>query len=355
MTLFAVVLGTRPELIKMIGVIKELEKANKSFFLISTNQQADLLNQTAQSLGISFNYTLKSRGKNADMLDFASSAIRELKTVIEDLNPSKILVHGDTMSTFIGAMCGFFLNIPISHIEAGLRTKDLANPWPEEGIRRMVDSISTQLFCPTFEDESNILLDINQEVFITGNTGVDSALMYGNHIDINSRFNLVPRIVLVTLHRRESQKDYLKVMLEEILKLSKYGQWEFELIVHPNPRVVDAIQNHIQVKDSNISVIKPLGFVEMMEKLGKVWACVTDSGGLALDCVSLGIPVGIVRDATEESAILSKGNAKLIGRVAGGIENFLNEIACLETYLDYCRNSNPLGDGKASERIVREL
>ena len=349
----AIVVGTRPELIKVYSVVKELERLKANFVLISTGQQEELLSQTAQSLKIEFDYWMKSRSSNADLLDFFGASVIELSLILKKISPSRVVVHGDTTSTLIGATCAYLLRIQLSHIESGLRTKNLQNPWPEEGIRRMVDAISDQLFTPTLEDLDNLKLDSNQKAFLTGNTGVDLALKFGERVLPQVRFEYRPRILLVTLHRRESHNLQIQSMLEELVDMSYVEDLKIEVVLHPNPVVTKTIEELLSNK--NVLILQPLGFLEMMTKLRSVWSCVTDSGGLALECISLGIPVGILRDFTEESEVLEAGSAKLIGRSRGAIKNFIQEISEFSNFYRYSNSQNPLGDGLAWSRIVPEL
>ena len=345
-----ILIGTRPELIKMHSVLSFLKQDNTQYLLVATGQQKDLLHQTAESLNVKIDIDLELMKAQQHISEFVSAGIVEVTKLILKYRPEKIVVHGDTSTTFIGAVAGYLNQIPVAHVEAGTRTGNLKQPWPEEGYRRMVDAISMELFAPTEEDFKNLTLDKFQEAYLTGNTGVDIAIEFGAKVRPIERFNFSPKRIVVTLHRRESHEGYLKDLLTQLAyEAIQHSEIEFYFILHPNPKVVKEVNDVL--KDSKVTVLAPLDFHGLMNLLSSAWLCLTDSGGLALECVSLGLPVGILREEVEENSIITNGNAVLFGRSNQAISEALKYFTNETSYLECATKLNPLGDGNAGVRI----
>jgi UDP-N-acetylglucosamine 2-epimerase (non-hydrolysing) len=345
-----VLIGTRPELIKMHSVLSFLKQGNIQYLLVSTGQQKDLLHQTAVALNVKIDVDLDLMKPQQHISEFVSTGIIEVTSLIMKFRPEKIVVHGDTSTTFIGAVAGYLNQIPVAHVEAGTRTGNLKQPWPEEGYRRMVDAISMELFAPTQEDLKNLSIDKFQEAYLTGNTGVDIAIEFGQKVPPIERFNFSPKKIVITLHRRESHEGYLKELLTQIAyEAIQHNEIDFYFILHPNPKVLAEVSHAL--KDSKVTVLEPLDFYGLMNLLSSAWLCLTDSGGLALECVSLGLPVGILREEVEENSIITNGNAVLFGRGHQAISEALRHFKDKTSYLECANKSNPLGDGNSGARI----
>jgi UDP-N-acetylglucosamine 2-epimerase (non-hydrolysing) len=349
--MISILLGTRPELIKMYSIIEVLKKNGIQFELITTGQQQELFHQTATDLTIDVSHDFELMDKGENLFSFFSKGVQEYSKYLGQNEIELVVVHGDTSTTMIGAISAYLNGIPIAHIEAGARTGNLKSPWPEEGYRRSVDAISNLLFAPTMDDFNNLLVDDTQRKYLTGNTGVDSARIFGMKVDPEKRFSMGKRNILVTLHRRESLDNHLNTLLKELKDVSDlHPDMCFHFIRHPNPKVMESIQSTLT--NSSVIIQEPMGYKELMNFLGEVWICLTDSGGLSLECVSLNIPVGILRDDTEEKSIIDSGSAILLGRELGAIKRGVDFFSNEENYFRCAKAFNPLGDGHSAEKIV---
>lgn len=350
---FCVVLGTRPEFIKMYTVLDALRNSKYKICVISTGQQRDLVRQTLKDLDIRIDLDLNLMTENQSIPTFVSKAIESLNKVIGELNPKAVIVHGDTATTLAGSLASFFLGIPVFHVESGCRSENLEAPWPEEGIRRMTDSISSLLFAGTEQDFQNIQIQRDQIKYKTGNTGVDTVHKIVNEFQKSKFAEKKGKKILVSIHRRESLEIFLPNILSGLKFAShKYPNLEFNFICHPNPSVIKYSREFLT--ESRVELLNPLNFKDLIKTLSQTWLCLTDSGGLTLDAVSTGVRVGILRDDFEQPNLLESNHIKLIGRdsnsIPNAIEYFLNqsdeENGTFTTYF---------GEGNATKSIIKYI
>ena len=361
-----IIVGTRPELIKMAPLIEQLTKISTSgsiaFDLISSGQQRDLLQDALKSFKIEFNINLNLMSNDQTSFDFLSLAMLEFNRIFTDKRYTMIIVHGDTATATAAAIAAHHQRIPISHVEAGLRSGDLWAPWPEESNRRIIDSISSLHFAPTTTALQVLISEGHQETsHVTGNTVVDAVKLTLKRINsgqlapddklVELVESMNNSIVLITLHRRENFGVPLESILEKIATLAQMDV-SFILPVHPNPNV-----NKIVIKKlsniSNIKLISPLNYTDMIYLQSKVKLIITDSGGLQEEGPALGIPVLVTRDKTERVEAVAAGSVKLVGSHGDTlIQDFEDLWLHEQSYLKMAGSANPYGDGTASAKII---
>ena len=342
--------GTRPEIIKLFPVIKELEKTDNEVILISTGQHSDLLRQTLDVLDIVPDYDFSVSLPNQSLPYVVSSVLASIEKALVKEKPDLLAVQGDTGSALAAALGGFYCNVPVAHVEAGLRTFDMTQPFPEEANRQMIDAISSLLFAPTDEAASN-LGEVQGKVFVTGNTEIDALFFALDHCEPQKRFLCDEDIVLVTAHRRENFGHKMKQIAEAIEMLGKWHNGIKILVtVHPNLNVVKALS---KIKGQKIEVLAPLDYVSFTHLLARSKIVLTDSGGLQEAAAALGIPALVLRDKTERVEGIATGAAKLVGTGVNSIVD--NTVRLLEDkalYEKMAKSENPYGDGNAAKKIV---
>jgi UDP-N-acetylglucosamine 2-epimerase len=343
-------LGTRPEIIKTYSTMFALQEMKTEFEIVLSNQQPELARQTLQDLNIRDFVTLE-RVVNRSPIEFISSSLLEFSAHISVNKPELVVVHGDTFTTLVGSLVAFLEGIPLLHLESGLRTWDLNNPWPEEGIRRIVDSISTILITQSDNHKDNLVLGKDQRVVNLGNSGVDVVRKFGRTTSASTRFGKHRRKVVITLHRRESHGETLNLISEELGRFadSNGSLYQFEIYCHPNPRVGEAfagLKNH-----PNILLKEPAPFTEFVENLSSCWLCITDSGGILLETITLGIPTAVIRDTVETN--LDNTSAKVFGRKTGVIQEVFNYFEDSENYLKLAIPSGVYGNGLTGEGVAK--
>lgn len=364
------IFGTRPEAIKLAPLIIELKKYPNNFNvkICLTGQHEEMLKQTIRIFKLKGDYNLKIMKRNQDLFDISSKGLIKIKNILLKENPNLIIVQGDTTTVFIASLAAYYLKIKIAHIEAGLRTYDKFNPFPEEINRRLTDSLADLHFVPTKKAKENLLKEgIKEEsIYITGNTVIDALLMIRKEqkqkklqssmiklfqnkyrIDIEKR-----KIILCTGHRRESFGEDLKNICFGLKKIAKERR-DVQIIypVHLNPNVKETV-NEILKGEENIFLIEPLDYYTFVWLMDKSYFILTDSGGIQEEAPALGKPVLIMRKVTERPEAIEAGNAKLIGVKSEDI--FRESIRLLDNKKEYERMAkirSPFGDGKASERI----
>ena len=348
----AIIVGTRPEAIKIWPVLVEARKRNLNTVLVTTNQQKDLLNETLVDLGITPDFVCTIPNLSGNISDFLATAIISLTDLLRSMNPRVVLVQGDTGTATAGAIAAHNLQIPIGHIEAGLRSGDLANPWPEEGNRRIIDSIANFLWRPTLEPHINILED--QSEFVVGNTSID-ALRMCLEMESDAR-NEKDEYILITLHRRESFGKKMTAALVEIKSLVQMTDLDVVFIEHPNPKVREAL-NSVEIVAPNFRVIEPVPYKSFIKLLANSTLVISDSGGIQEEATALGIPLLVVRDKTERHEVVLNNPGALVG---SGAENLLANA------MHFLASSRPIkskpqiidvsfGDGHSSEKIIDDL
>lgn len=348
------VIGTRPDAIKLSPVVNLL-KNDTAFktFLVATAQHRELLDQVLRAFSLSVNIDLDIMRTEQDLFHISTTALMGFKSVYRELSPDLVIVQGDTTSTFIAALSAFYENIPVAHIEAGLRTFEKYSPFPEEMNRVLTDDLSTILFPPTKRAKDNLLNEGKREnIHLTGNTGIDAVLSAVHHIEREKIPSFRERFILVTCHRRESFGEPIKEICEALKDIiNSIRDIEIVYPVHPNPNISLPVKE-ILGGVKRINLIDPPGYLEFVKLMKDSCIVLTDSGGLQEEAPSLGKPVLVMRDVTERIEGIEKGVAILVGRDRKKIVDTVSQL--LEDSLFYNSmkgRKNPYGDGRASERI----
>ena len=354
MTIF----GTRPETIKMAPLVKEL-KLRKSIETVVcvTAQHRQMLDQVLDVFGIIPEYDLDIMKQGQTLSDITTRVLNGLEKVIEEVKPDIVLVHGDTTTTFAGALAAFYHQIPVGHVEAGLRTYNKYSPYPEEMNRQFVGIVSDLNFAPTEKSRQNLLNEGKklETIYVTGNTAIDAlqTTVRENFSDEITEWAEGSRLLVLTAHRRENLGDPMRHMFKAIKRvIEQYDDVKMVYPVHLNPLVVETA-NEIFGDCDRVKLIKPLEVVEFHNLLNKSYLILTDSGGIQEEAPSLGKPVIVLRDTTERPEGIEAGTLKLAGTEEESIYRILNELLNdKQIYQRMSMASNPYGDVHASERIV---
>ena len=360
----AVIFGTRPDTIKMAPIILELKKYPAYFdvLTIATAQHRQMLDQVLDVFKIKPDYDLDIMAPKQTLASLTAKIITGLDEVLAKENPDMVLVQGDTSTTCIGSLAAFYRQIPVGHIEAGLRTEDKANPFPEEINRRITGCITDLHFAPT-QTAKNSLLKENVDpktIFVTGNTVVD-ALEYSVRENyeftipvLNEVVKQNKKIVLVTMHRRENWGKPMEGAASAIRRLAqKYPDFAFIFPVHLNPIVRDAV-NPILKDMTNVSLIEPLDYLDFVNIMSKSYLILTDSGGVQEEGPHFGIPILVLRYVTERPDAIEFGTVKLVGLDEEKIYN--TALQLIENPVEYTKMANavnPYGDGLSSDRTIK--
>ena len=361
MTIF----GTRPEAIKMAPVVKALEAADDMESIVTvTAQHREMLDQVLHLFSIMPDYDLNIMSQGQTLYDVTCKALLGLQGVLKEAKPDVVLVHGDTTTTFVGALAAFYEGIPVGHVEAGLRTGNIYSPFPEEMNRKLTGAIGTYHFAPTSTSESNLLKEnINpSHLYVTGNTVID-ALQTTVQTDYTFKEELLNQIdyinnkvILVTTHRRENLGDPMRNVYEAIRDIIN-EQEDVEVIfpMHRNPKVRNIVQDVLGHMD-RVHLIEPLEYEPFANLMARTYLIMTDSGGIQEEAPSLGKPVLVLRDTTERPEAVEAGTVKLVGTDKESVYRTATElIVNKEAYLAMSNAVNPYGDGLASDRIVQAL
>jgi len=365
------VFGTRPEAIKMAPLVMQLAKDSRFDARVCvTAQHREMLDQVLELFDLRPDYDLNVMKTGQDLTDVTTAILHGLKTVLEDSKPDVILVHGDTATTFASSLAAYYQQIPIAHVEAGLRTKNLYSPWPEEGNRHLVGSLAALHFAPTDISRQNLLDEgVNPErIHVTGNTVVDALLEVVNKLnspnsplrtEFEQRFSFVPqgrRMVLVTGHRRENFGQGFEQICQALAETAKrFGEVEFVYPVHLNPNVREPVQRLLK-GIGNVHLIEPQDYLPFVYLMTRAYVILTDSGGIQEEAPALGKPVLVMRDTTERPEAVCAGTVKLVGTQVDSIIHHLSLLLSDES--EYSRMSfahNPYGDGTASSSIREAL
>jgi UDP-N-acetylglucosamine 2-epimerase (non-hydrolysing) len=361
-----VVVGTRPEAIKMAPVVMELRARGADVILCSTGQHAEMMEPIFDFFGITVDVRLDAMSHAVSLSALFGYVVKAIDEKIETLKPDRILVHGDTSSAAAAALAGFHRRVPVGHVEAGLRTYDMAAPFPEEFNRRLIDLASDLLFAPTEGAVDCIgreqLADKN--ILVTGNTVVDALLKACDIIDANAamrtafdvRFSFLRpdvRTVLVTAHRRESFGEGFMQICSAIAELANRGDVQIVYPVHLNPNVKGPVYGSLGGVD-NVHLIDPLDYPSFIYAMRRCDIILTDSGGVQEEAPSLGKPVFVMRDKTERPEGVAAGWITMVGNQSGRI------VDLVSAYLNAPQqnalsNANPYGDGRAAERIANAI
>ena len=368
------VFGTRPEAIKMAPLVKALQKDTEHFEtrVCVTAQHRQMLDQVLEVFGITPEYDLNIMAPNQDLYDITAKVLLGLREVLKDFRPDTVLVHGDTTTSMAASLAAFYMQIPVGHVEAGLRTYNMLSPWPEEMNRQVTDRICTYYFAPTEQSRANLLQENidAKKIFITGNTVIDALLMA---VDIISTAAGVKEkmakelqekgytvgdreYILVTGHRRENFGDGFLHICKAIKELAAlHPEMDIVYPVHLNPNVQKPVYELLSGL-SNVYLISPLDYLPFIYAMQHSTLLLTDSGGVQEEAPSLGKPVLVMRDTTERPEAVEAGTVKLVGTDAEAIvSNVTALLQDKEMYKRMSETHNPYGDGQACERIIAVL
>ncbi len=357
------IFGTRPEAIKMAPVIKKFSnKPDIKPIVVVTAQHREMLDQVLNIFNIKPDYDLGIMKNNQSLEDITILALRELSEIIRSEKPSIILVQGDTTTTFVGALAALYNKIPIGHIEAGLRTFDKFQPYPEEINRKLTTVLADIHFPPTKKAAENLRNEgIPEELIsITGNTVIDTLLeVVDRKFDFTDPLKSIlsqndSRVILVTAHRRESFGKPLVSILSALTEIAeKAADVQILFPVHPNPNIKNAVYKQIG-GNPKIHLIDPLDYESFVHLMNKSYLIITDSGGVQEEAPSLGKPVLVLRNKTERPEAVEAGTVKLVGSDYDVIvSESMKLLSDTDAYNSMARAINPYGDGKASERIYK--
>ena len=376
------IFGTRPEAIKMCPLVKEFQKYPNSFrtLVCVTGQHREMLDQVLHIFSVLPDYDLNIMQQGQDLYDVTSRVLIGLRDVLKEVKPDVVLVHGDTTTSTAAALAAFYQQIPVGHVEAGLRTYNIYSPWPEEMNRQITSRIATYHFAPTPLSKQNLLREnVSEEhILITGNTVIDALYMIVERLksDVTlqkeqeqvllkvgydvSRLSKGKRLVLITGHRRENFGDGFIRMCTAMKDLSeKYPDVDFVYPMHLNPNVrkpIHEVFGNDLTQLHNFFFIEPLQYVEFVYLMEKSTIVLTDSGGIQEEAPGLGKPVLVMRDTTERPEALVSGTVHLVGT---DYDKIMSEVSTLlddeVAYNNMSQAVNPYGDGHACERIVKYL
>lgn len=368
------VFGTRPEAIKMAPLVKALQKDTEHFEtrVCVTAQHRQMLDQVLEVFGITPEYDLNIMAPNQDLYDITAKVLLGLREVLKDFRPDTILVHGDTTTSMAASLAAFYMQIPMGHVEAGLRTYNMLSPWPEEMNRQVTDRICTYYFAPTEQSRANLLQENidAKKIFITGNTVIDALLMAVDIISTTAgvKEKMAKELqekgytvgdreyILVTGHRRENFGDGFLHICKAIKELAAlHPEMDIVYPVHLNPNVQKPVYELLSGL-SNVYLISPLDYLPFIYAMQHSTLLLTDSGGVQEEAPSLGKPVLVMRDTTERPEAVEAGTVKLVGTDAEAIvSNVTALLQDKEMYKRMSETHNPYGDGQACERIIAAL
>lgn len=360
------VFGTRPEAIKMCPLVLEMRRYPDYIepIVAVTAQHREMLDQVLELFGIVPDYDLNIMTSGQTLYDVTTRALMGLKNVLEEARPDMVLVHGDTTTTFAGALAAFYAQIPVGHVEAGLRTGNKYSPYPEEMNRKLTGAIADMNFAPTATSRDNLLREnvAPASIMVTGNTVIDAlqtTVKQGYRFadeDFNKVFASGHRLILMTTHRRENLGEPMRHVYKALKSvLETHPEAEAIFPVHKNPRVREIVQAELGGME-RVHLIEPMDYEPFANLMARVDIVLTDSGGIQEEAPALGKPVLVLRDTTERPEAVDAGTVKLVGTA---YEDVLRETNALlddaEHYRSMAEAANPYGDGHACERIVRAI
>lgn len=359
------IFGTRPEAIKMAPLVKELEKREEIDSKVCvTAQHREMLDQVLELFDITPDFDLNIMKTKQTLTGITNKVLEGLEEVFMEEKPDMILVHGDTTTTFAGALAAFYQQVKVGHVEAGLRTFNKYFPFPEEMNRKLTGSLADLHFAPTKGSKNNLLREgINEaDVYITGNTVIDAMkhTVEENYVFENDELNNIDfvnkKVIMITAHRRENWGQGIENICEALNKIVEENKdVELVYLVHLNPVVKDIVTERLGGKE-RVHLLPPLDTKETHNLMNKSFMVMTDSGGLQEEAPHLGKPVLVLRDVTERPEAVDAGTVKLVGTDIDIIVNEASKILNDENeYAKMSRAINPYGDGKASERIVNAI
>ena len=353
------IFGTRPEAIKMAPLVKELESRREIESIVCvTAQHREMLDQVLETFKITPDYDLNIMKQGQTLGDVTTRALNGLEGVIKEVKPDIVLVHGDTTTTFAGALAAFYNQVAIGHVEAGLRTNNKYSPFPEEMNRQMVDCMTDMYFAPTNLSKENLLKENKDEskIYVTGNTAIDamSTTVDDNYTHPELEW-IKPgeRMILLTVHRRENLGDPMRHIFRAIRRIvDEFSEVKVIYPIHMNPKVRE-VANEVFNGCDKVKLIEPLEVFDFHNFQHKSYLILTDSGGVQEEAPSLGKPVLVLRDTTERPEGIDAGTLKLVGTDEEAIYDETKKLLTdKKEYEKMSHASNPYGDGHASERIV---
>lgn len=353
-----VVIGTRPEAIKMCPVIKELKKRTCFNTVVCvTAQHREMLDQVLKVFDVVPQYDLNVMRDGQSLFDITKRVLGGIKEVMENVKPDIVLVHGDTTTTFVSALASFYLKIPVGHVEAGLRTNDIYSPFPEEFNRHAVSIISQINFAPTEIAKLNLLKEgiVADSVVVTGNTAIDAlnTTVVDNYSHPELEWSNGKRLILITAHRRENLGESMRNMFRALKRILDENENTCALYpIHKNP-IIREIADEIFKGSDRIHIIEPLDVFDFHNIMNRCFLVMTDSGGIQEEAPHLGKPVLVLRNTTERPEGIEAGTLELVGTDENNIYNSICELLNNnEKYLKMSNASNPYGDGLASKKIA---
>ena len=355
------VFGTRPEAIKMCPLVNELKgRKNMQTCVCVTGQHRQMLDQVLKAFDVVPDYDLAIMKEKQNLFDITSNVLQRIRDVLEKERPDVVLVHGDTTTTFAAALAAFYLQIPVGHVEAGLRTYNLYSPYPEEFNRQTVSVISKYNFAPTEQAKQNLLNEGKkaETIYVTGNTAIDAlkTTVRENYSHPELDWAADSRLILLTAHRRENLGKPMEHMFRAIRRVLE-EQHDVKVIypVHMNPVVRECADRFLGDCD-RVHLIEPLDVLDFHNFMSRSYLILTDSGGIQEEAPSLGKPVLVMRDTTERPEGIAAGTLCLVGTEEETIyENFTSLLQDKSVYRQMSEASNPYGDGYASKRIADVL
>lgn len=355
------VFGTRPEAIKMCPLVNELKsRAEFDVRVCVTGQHREMLEQVLRAFDVEPDYDMSIMKAGQTLFDITSLVLLGMKDILKSYSPDIVLVHGDTTTSFAAALACFYLQIPVGHVEAGLRTYDLASPFPEEFNRQAVDLITKYYFAPTEQSRDNLLKEgkPDSQIFVTGNTGIDAlaTTVRSDYQNPHLEWARNDRLILITAHRRENLGEPMHSMFRAIRRLlDERDDVKAIYPIHMNPLVREAAHAELDGCD-RIRIIEPLEVLDFHNFLASSYLILTDSGGIQEEAPSLGKPVLVMRDTTERPEGVAAGTLRLVGTSEEEIyTQAIRLLDNLDAYATMAHASNPYGDGTASRQIANVL
>lgn len=352
------VFGTRPEAIKMCPLVNELKsRENLETIVCVTGQHRQMLDQVLEAFGVTPDYDLSVMKDKQTLFDITTNILNRIKTVLEEVKPDVVLVHGDTSTTFVTALACFYLQIPVGHVEAGLRTYNIYSPYPEEFNRQAVSIISQYNFAPTELSKQNLLKEGKnaETIFVTGNTAIDALKTTVREDYSHPELDWAngSKLIVITAHRRENLGEPMHHMFRAIRRImDDHPDVKAIYPIHMNPVVRKAADEELGGCD-RIHIIEPLEVLDFHNFLAKSYLILTDSGGIQEEAPSLGKPVLVMRDTTERPEGIKAGTLRLVGTDESTIyDSFKELLENKESYDTMAHTSNPYGDGFACRRIA---
>ncbi|TYR72620.1 UDP-N-acetylglucosamine 2-epimerase (non-hydrolyzing) [Rossellomorea vietnamensis] len=355
------VFGTRPEAIKMCPLVKEIKtRENLKTFVCVTGQHKEMLTQVLDAFKVVPDYNLAIMKEKQTLFDVTINILEKMKGVLEEVKPDVVLVHGDTSTTFVTSLACFYLQIPVGHVEAGLRTYNIYSPYPEEFNRQAVGLVAKFNFAPTEMSKQNLLKEgkYPSSIYVTGNTAIDAlnTTVREDYSHEQIEWASDSRLIMITAHRRENLGEPMRNMFKAIKRIvDEFPDIKAVYPIHMNPVVREAA-NEILGNNDRVRIIEPLEVLDFHNFLSRSYLILTDSGGIQEEAPSLGKPVLVMRDTTERPEGISAGTLKLVGTEEENIyKNFKLLLEDKTEYEKMSKASNPYGDGFASKRIADVL